>query len=201
MAKLATKSCEPGKPGKQQIELFLHPKRPGVGEGIQISREGKIIRGLVVQRKVGQSEQGPDPGIESLARLRVHSHREQGCDRDAQHQCRHEPPHAATIEIKQEVNSSWSRAPLQRSGDHIARNHKKNIYTEIPRRQDPTINVIDDHGQDGECPQPINLRPIVMARGRGLPRWCRHQNQQNRGMGTEKGDASDEPPLDGCECG
>ena len=53
------------------------------------------------------------------------------------------------------------RTREQRGRDNKARNHKKDINPEITARQPSVINVIKNHGQNGQGSQTINLRPIA----------------------------------------
>ena len=44
---------------------------------------------------------------------------------------------------------------------HVAGNHKENIDTQVTARQEGVAEVIDDDGNDGQCPEPVNLRTIT----------------------------------------
>ena len=46
---------------EQQIKLLFHPKRPGVGIGIELGRFGEILNGFPIELNIRNAEERPAP--------------------------------------------------------------------------------------------------------------------------------------------
>ena len=151
--------------------MIIHTQEPGLGEAVELGAGAEVIGCLLVQEQVRGPDQRKKPCPQGGRRIRNHQAGQQGCDDNTTDQSRHQSLDAPSVELGQEGPAAVFRLPvLQRSGDHIARYHKKNVNPDIAARQQPCVEVIDDDSNDGDSSEAIDLGSASGLRGGGTHR-------------------------------
>ena len=91
---------------EDQVVLLLHPQRPGMGEAVELGSRREIVGGGGEQHEVAEAEEGRQPGALAGAAqpgIGDEHHRQQRCDHKAHGQGRHDPQHAAGVELQHEA--------------------------------------------------------------------------------------------------
>ena len=165
IAPLAGKSAEPHQQREEQIELLLHPQRPGLGEGIEFGGGAEIIHRQPVQDQVGGAEQRPPADTQHLARIRIHQTEGHRRDQHTEQQGGQQAPDAAAIETEHQIAQAAGGPLGQGTGDHEARDHEEHIHPEVAAGQQAGAQVVHDHRQHRNGPQAIDFGAV---RGRGV---------------------------------
>ncbi len=142
-----------------QVELLLHPQRPGVEQPLRLGGDVEIAGGKkeehIAERKcrveaalrellvvAGEQQEISEPGGH-------HDHDQQGW-KDASY--------STTVELSERQG----RAPVEllrnEAGHQKTGNHEKNVHPDEPARE-PDAQVKNNDREDRDAPQPLNVGP------------------------------------------
>ncbi len=162
MARLQPAALE-GKHRKQrehEIKLFFHAERPGMQERITLCA-GIKVAAFFRKVVIGVTQQGPLAGFGRGPQFHGKQdeiRRQAGDGRHGQHG-RKDTADPPQIELPE---AELARCAIfQNDGsDQETRNHEKHIHPEIAARQPFAIEMIDQHGDDGERAQSVDFRAV-----------------------------------------
>ena len=177
----------------EQVELLLHAEGPEVEDR---------RRGLAGREVVGRLRRESHVGDEQRGRGRVrrgtgHEERrkEDDGDRDGHEEDdggrRQDAARSSRVERWEGERPRLTDLAEHEAGDEEPRDHEEDVDARKPAREPRDGCVEEDHEQDGDRPEPLDVRPTPPGRGDGPPDPVRHRraavDRVGHGDGSSRG--------------
>ena len=148
-----------------QIELLLHAQRPRMQQRLCLGGRVEIsgCRGKVdVRDRTDRACQALRIVLEFDGQAVEVG--ERAGDEEHHEQRRQDPQHPALVEIRQRERS-LAEVAIDHAADQIARNHEEDIDPDEAARKAGNAGVVEQHGDDGERAQPIDVGAVFHRSG------------------------------------
>ena len=155
--------AQPGRPEQKQrpedVELLLERQRPVV------LHHGRVVRGEVVDRAEGERPVLEVEGAREDLPERVHQagqrqdeQRRDGGEHEHGDGCRQQPAHALRPEGRQPDPPRPLQFAGQLAGDEVAGDDEEDVDADVAAGEAPRPEVVEHHEDDGNRPQPLDVR-------------------------------------------
>ncbi len=150
------------------VELLLDRERPVVlerrGRGVVLEVVGAVAREL----EVGREERRPERVLDRAGRLDRAQEVDRRRHRRDDHQRRRgqDPAGPAGVEAEQRDPAVALGLGDQQTGDQEARDHEEDVHADEAAVERPDLGVVQDHEQDGQGPEPLDVLSEARLHGR-----------------------------------
>ena len=149
------------------IELLLHRQRPGVQQRVEDRHLAEIVIVPDEQHVRDEQDRGHDGVDEFLVVVRQQDERcDDAAERQHDEEGRQYAPGTPLVEVD-EAEAVAADATGHDRGDQVARDHEEDVDADKAATEARNAGMEEDHGQHGDGPQPVDLRPICQSVAHG----------------------------------